>query len=79
MFKQIAQRSARQASSASQHARLSAVGRRYAHAPVAFDWKDPLGAQNLWTDEEIAIAETAEEYCQERMLPRVLGEHDHRV
>ncbi|TKX21627.1 acyl-CoA dehydrogenase-3 [Elsinoe australis] len=72
MFKQIAQRSARQASSASQHARLSAVGRRYAHAPVAFDWKDPLGAQNLWTDEEIAIAETAEEYCQERMLPRVL-------
>ncbi|PSK46357.1 Glutaryl-CoA dehydrogenase, mitochondrial [Elsinoe australis] len=72
MFKQIAKRSARQASSASQHARLSAVGRRYAHAPVAFDWKDPLGAQNLWTDEEIAIAETAEEYCQERMLPRVL-------
>ncbi|KAF4547457.1 Acyl-CoA dehydrogenase-like protein 9 [Elsinoe fawcettii] len=72
MFRQVVQRSARQVSSTTQHARLAVVGRRYAHAPVAFDWKDPLGAQNLWTDEEIAIAETAEEYCQERMLPRVL-------
>lgn len=41
--------------------------------PVAFDWKDPLNASNLFTEEEIAIAETAESYCQERMLPRVLG------
>ncbi|KAG8628728.1 hypothetical protein KVT40_002593 [Elsinoe batatas] len=72
MFKHIVQRSARQVVAGRQQAGLTAVGRRYAHAPVAFDWKDPLGARNLWTDEEIAIAETAEEYCQERMLPRVL-------
>jgi glutaryl-CoA dehydrogenase len=50
-----------------------AMGKRYLHAPVKFDWKDPLGASNLYTDEELAIAETAESYCQERMLPRVLG------
>ena len=66
MFKQLARQSARQS-------RLVTVGRRHAHAPVPFDWKDPMGAQNLWTEDELAIAETAEEYCQERMLPRVLG------
>ena len=49
------------------------VGRRYAHAPAAFNWRDPLGSDNLFTEEELAIAETAESYCQERLLPRVLG------
>ncbi|KAI9685718.1 MAG: hypothetical protein M1822_004278 [Bathelium mastoideum] len=48
------------------------VGCRYAHAPAAFDWKDPLGSNNLFTEEELAISETAESYCQERLLPRVL-------
>ena len=46
------------------------------HAPVAFDWKDPLNVANNYTEEELAIAETAESYCQERMLPRVLGNSD---
>lgn len=45
--------------------------------PQPFDWKDPLKAQNLFTEEEIAISETAEQYCQERMLPRVLREFIH--
>jgi glutaryl-CoA dehydrogenase len=40
--------------------------------PQPFDWEDPLGSQNLFTEEELAIRETAESYCQERMLPRVL-------
>ena len=48
---------------------------RYAHAPAAFDWKDPLTSNNLFTEEELAISETAESYCQERLLPRVLGSH----
>lgn len=38
----------------------------------AFNWEDPLAAKNLYTEEELAIGETAERYCQERMLPRVL-------
>lgn len=46
------------------------------HAPVSFDWKDPLNVANNYTEEELAIAETAESYCQERMLPRVLGNSD---
>ena len=37
-----------------------------------FNWEDPLASNNLLTEEELAIAETAERYCQERMLPRVL-------
>jgi len=41
--------------------------------PQAFNWEDPLDSQSLLTEEEIAIQETAEAYCQERMLPRVLG------
>jgi glutaryl-CoA dehydrogenase len=43
------------------------------HAALqSFKWEDPLGAESLLTDEELAISETAESYCQERMLPRVL-------
>ncbi|RYC64518.1 hypothetical protein CHU98_g1705 [Xylaria longipes] len=38
----------------------------------AFDWQDPLASNNLLTEEELAIAETAERYCQEQLLPRVL-------
>jgi len=61
---------------------VSAVGRmtpaaatkpRHFHAPAQFDWRDPLGATNMFTEDELAISETAESYCQERMLPRVLG------
>lgn len=40
--------------------------------PQPFDWQDPLNVKSLLTEEEIAISETAEAYCQERMLPRVL-------
>ena len=52
---------------------LSNVGRRYAHIPVLFNWEDPLDSANLYTEDELAIQETARSYCQERMLPRVLG------
>ena len=70
MFKSLAPRSTQRLA---QQAQAAALGRRYAHAPQTFDWRDPLGANNLFTEEELAIAETAESYCQERMLPRVLG------
>ncbi|KAK8236610.1 glutaryl-CoA dehydrogenase-like protein [Phyllosticta capitalensis] len=66
MLRTVSTRAARQFKPSSLAA---ASGRRHAHT---FDWKDPLGANNLLTEEELAIAETAESYCQERMLPRVL-------
>lgn len=40
-----------------------------------FDWQDPLNAKNLLTEEELAISDTAEKYCQEQLLPRVLRTH----
>lgn len=69
MFKSSTSRAVRHFTPSS----ASFIARRYAHTPVAFDWKDPLGSNNLFTEDELAIAETAESYCQERMLPRVLG------
>ena len=49
------------------------LGRRYAHAPAAFNWEDPLDSASLYTEEELAIQESAHSYCQERIAPRVLG------
>jgi hypothetical protein len=47
--------------------------------PQPFNWEDPLDSQSLLTEEEVAIAETAESYCQERMLPRVLSKYASRI
>jgi glutaryl-CoA dehydrogenase len=70
MFRPVCQHATRQLRT---QAPRTFAGKRYAHAPAAFDWQDPLGAKNLFTEDELAIAETAESYCQERLLPRVLG------
>lgn len=70
MFKSLSTQAARQLSNTG---RVAVIGRRQLHSPAQFDWKDPLGASNLYTEDELAIAETAESYCQERLLPRVLG------
>ncbi|KAF7123049.1 hypothetical protein CNMCM5793_001225 [Aspergillus hiratsukae] len=39
---------------------------------TGFNWEDPLAASELYTEEELAIQDTARQYCQERLLPRVL-------
>jgi glutaryl-CoA dehydrogenase len=56
------------------HARPAQTTRTYASASTVpqFNWEDPLGSKNLLTEEELAISETAERYCQEQLLPRVL-------
>lgn len=54
-------------------ATISNVGRRSFVAPSVFNWEDPLDSASLFTEEELAIKESAHDYCQERMLPRVLG------
>lgn len=51
----------------------SAARRCYSAPASAFDWQDPLASKSLLTDEEKAIEETAERYCQEKLAPRVLG------
>lgn len=56
------------------HTRPAYSARTYASAsqPAQFNWEDPLGSRNLLTEEELAVSETAERYCQEQLLPRVL-------
>ncbi len=72
MHRPILRQSAKQLSCT---ARPIAVRGYAAHAtPQPFNWQDPLNSQSLLTEEELAISETAEAYCQERMLPRVLRE-----
>lgn len=73
MFKPVCRQTVRQLRQSRGRAIAATHARRQLHTPAAFDWKDPLGATNLYTEDELAIAETAEAYCQERMLPRVLG------
>ncbi|EGS22151.1 mitochondrial glutaryl-CoA dehydrogenase-like protein [Thermochaetoides thermophila DSM 1495] len=56
-------------------ARPAYSARSYASSASAapqFNWEDPLNAKNLLTEEELAISEMAERYCQEHLAPRVL-------
>merc|ERR1712012_339120 len=39
---------------------------------VTFDWKDPLNLESKLTEEEIMIRDVAHQYCQEKLLPRVV-------
>ncbi|EAT89481.2 hypothetical protein SNOG_02750 [Parastagonospora nodorum SN15] len=62
MFRPVCRHAARQLNAPAR----SVIGKRSLHAPVAFDWTDPLDAKSLFTEEELAISETAEAYCQEQ-------------
>ena len=44
---------------------------------VSFDWKDPLHFDSLLTPEEILIRDSARQYAQERLMPRILEAHRH--
>ncbi|KAH8112982.1 acyl-CoA dehydrogenase domain-containing protein [Phellopilus nigrolimitatus] len=45
---------------------------RRASTFAKFNWEDPLNLESLLTEEEIAVRDTARDYCQENLLPRVL-------
>ena len=40
---------------------------------IPFEWNDPLRLDDLLTDEERMVRDTAETYAQEKLLPRVLS------
>ncbi|KIK09248.1 hypothetical protein K443DRAFT_671738 [Laccaria amethystina LaAM-08-1] len=49
-----------------------------------YHWEDPLNLESQLTNEEIAIRDTARQYCQENLMPRVLKgwrkeEFDHNI
>ena len=37
----------------------------------AFDWSDPLHIGSQLTEDERAVRDTSQQYCQDRLLPRV--------
>ncbi|PFH52134.1 hypothetical protein AMATHDRAFT_74426 [Amanita thiersii Skay4041] len=50
----------------------STLSRRAASSVAKFEWEDPFNLESQLTEEEIAIRDTAREYCQQSLLPRVL-------
>jgi len=46
---------------------------------AAFDWADPLGLDALLTEEERLVRDTAHDYCQEKLLPRVVEANRHEI
>jgi predicted ATPase len=49
------------------------IKRSVATNAVKFDWEDPLLLKEHLIEEELAISQTARDYCQEKLLPRITG------
>ena len=41
-------------------------------ASTRFDWQDPLQLESLLDDEERMVRDAARDYCQEKLMPRIL-------
>jgi glutaryl-CoA dehydrogenase len=48
-----------------------------AHAARGFDWEDPFLLDDQLSEEERAIRDTARDYCQDKLMSRVLAAHRH--
>ncbi|MGK0372539.1 MAG: glutaryl-CoA dehydrogenase [Glaciecola sp.] len=44
-----------------------------------FNWEDPLSLDSLLTEEERMIRDSAHQYCQEKLMPRVLMANRHET
>jgi glutaryl-CoA dehydrogenase len=55
---------------------LTSLSRTFAQkakmATVAFDWKDALNLESRLTEEEIMVRDTAFNYSQEKLMPRIV-------
>ena len=45
----------------------------------AFDWRDPLLLETQLNDDERMIRDAAREYCQNRLMPRILEANRHEI
>ena len=52
--------------------KLNEAGEAVKRASEAFDWADPLGLESMLTEEERLVRDTARDYAQDRLMPRVL-------
>lgn len=53
--------------------------RKAAMRDVSFDWQDPLRFDALLTPEEVMIRDTARDYAQEKLMPRILEANRHET
>ncbi|KAI9492126.1 glutaryl-CoA dehydrogenase [Zychaea mexicana] len=58
--------------SATAFAAKRTVGVRAGSTFAKYNWQDPLNLDKLLTDEEKMVRDAANEYCQEKLLPRVI-------
>jgi len=53
------------------------ITHRQATAEGPFDWQDPLHISQQLTDEERLFSDSAREFCQRQLMPRVKDIHRH--
>lgn len=46
-------------------------------AKVAFNWRDALNLEGQLTEEEVMIRDSFRDYCQEKLMPRILLANRH--
>src|ERR1700749_3501354 len=56
---------------------MKGAPRGIAAAAKPFDWEDPFFLDDQLTEEEIAIRDAARDYCQDKLMPRVLEANRH--
>lgn len=44
-----------------------------------FNWQDPLNLESLLTEDERMIRDSAQQYCQDKLMPRVLEANRHEI
>ncbi|HEX3536323.1 MAG TPA: acyl-CoA dehydrogenase, partial [Stellaceae bacterium] len=48
------------------------MSRNAPHAHAKFDWADPLLFEDMLSEDERLVRDSARAYCQEKLFPRVL-------
>lgn len=44
---------------------------------ASFNWRDALNLESLLTEEEIILRDTIRQYCDEKLMPRILESNRH--
>jgi glutaryl-CoA dehydrogenase len=48
-------------------------------ASTRFDWQDPLLLDGLLSEEECMVRDSARDYCQDKLMPRILEANRHEI
>jgi glutaryl-CoA dehydrogenase len=48
---------------------------------AVFNWQDPLSLESLLSEDERMMRDSAHQYCQEKLMPRILeaNRHEHSI